>query len=319
MVNVSIAARTNVSRRSMSVAPASLGYPKRQAQEIPIDGLPDNAPELVLARALFKLRDMRDEQLTDAPRFAQNATMLVLSHRKQRLLSSIEAFAHTMRVHCQALECAGAKQSPPPLPLTSECSCRSSQTTLPSPHDDRARYPGSDAVVRSRAQPMLAGASPDRTVSRRVEADRTHCGSIRNSRAPRSSARSRAGRMTAAWPGRRGSAVPTTPTIASSTAVSTATLAGQPCGLTACAVRATDERRRRLTHIRSQITVFVDAAAQRSRITAALYVGRDVMVRLGSPASACVACPVALLQGGASQRQRQPSIHLPTARVTPHM
>jgi len=89
------------------------GFPQRDVKEIPIDGLPSDAPELVLATKLSELRDLREARLSAAARSAQTTATIVLSHLQQRLLSSIEAFAHTIRVHRQALERAEAKELPP--------------------------------------------------------------------------------------------------------------------------------------------------------------------------------------------------------------
>jgi hypothetical protein len=90
------------------------GFAERRVVEIAIDHLPQDAPELVLARKLALLRDMREARLTSANRSTQNAAILVLSHLQQRLLSSIDAFAHTIRVHRQALERAAANAPIPP-------------------------------------------------------------------------------------------------------------------------------------------------------------------------------------------------------------
>ena len=90
------------------------GFAERRVVEISFNHLPQDAPELVLARKLALLRDMREARLTSANRSAQTAAILVLSHLQQRLLSSIDAFAHTIRVHRQALERAAAHASPPP-------------------------------------------------------------------------------------------------------------------------------------------------------------------------------------------------------------
>jgi hypothetical protein len=90
------------------------GFAERRVAEIPITGLPNDAPELVLANKLSRLRDMREARLAGRSRSAENAANLVLSHLQQRLLSSVDAFAHTIRVHRQALERAAA-HAPPPL------------------------------------------------------------------------------------------------------------------------------------------------------------------------------------------------------------
>src|ERR1019366_9173387 len=61
------------------------GFPERRVEEIAIDGLPEDAPELTLARKLASLREMREQRLTEATRSAQTAATLGLSHLQQRL------------------------------------------------------------------------------------------------------------------------------------------------------------------------------------------------------------------------------------------
>jgi hypothetical protein len=92
------------------------GFAERRVEEIPITDLPDSAPELVLARKLDRLREIREGRLASASRSAQTAATLVISHLQQRLLSSIDAFAHTVRVHRLALERAAAAAPAPPVP-----------------------------------------------------------------------------------------------------------------------------------------------------------------------------------------------------------
>ena len=89
------------------------GFAERRVQQITIDRLPADAPELELANRLAHLREMREGRLAAATRSAQSAATLVLSHLQHRLLSSIDAFAHTIRVHRQALERAAAQERPP--------------------------------------------------------------------------------------------------------------------------------------------------------------------------------------------------------------
>jgi len=89
------------------------GFAKRNVEQITIDNLAKDAPELVLSHKLAQLRELREGRLTAASRSAQSAATLVLSHLQHRLLSSIDAFAHTIRVHRKALERAAAQERPP--------------------------------------------------------------------------------------------------------------------------------------------------------------------------------------------------------------
>jgi hypothetical protein len=80
------------------------GFPKRTVVQIDVDGLPDDAPELVLPRLLDAYRDLRDRRLADESRRVQTAAGLLISGLQQRLLSSIEAFARTLRVHRRTVQ-----------------------------------------------------------------------------------------------------------------------------------------------------------------------------------------------------------------------
>jgi superfamily II DNA or RNA helicase len=79
-------------------------FPERQVIPIIIDGLPNDAPELKLAELLQAYRSSREERLTNAKKSIQTTTMLVLTSLQKRLLSSIEAFAQTLKVHRRSIE-----------------------------------------------------------------------------------------------------------------------------------------------------------------------------------------------------------------------
>ncbi len=75
------------------------GFPKRRVVQITIDGLPDDAPELKLSRLLNEYRLTREERLKNESKSKQAASGLLIIGLQQRLLSSIEAFAKTLKVH----------------------------------------------------------------------------------------------------------------------------------------------------------------------------------------------------------------------------
>src|SRR5262249_38392662 len=75
--------------------------------EIPpvrIDNLPDEAPELVLSRLLDEYRTAREARFASTSRRAQAAAGLLVVGLQQRLLSSIEAFARSLKVHRATVE-----------------------------------------------------------------------------------------------------------------------------------------------------------------------------------------------------------------------
>lgn len=75
------------------------GFPRRTPVQEDIDGLPDDAPELRLSRLLDEYRRLREERLSGETRRVQATSGLLICGLQQRLLSSIEAFARTLRVH----------------------------------------------------------------------------------------------------------------------------------------------------------------------------------------------------------------------------
>jgi SNF2 family DNA or RNA helicase len=75
------------------------GFPKREVLQVDIDGLPEDAPELRLSGLLDEYRCSREERLKGLTRHKRAQAAILISGLQQRLLSSIEAFARTLRVH----------------------------------------------------------------------------------------------------------------------------------------------------------------------------------------------------------------------------
>ncbi len=80
------------------------GFPRRNIKQIDIDGLPADAPELRLSDLLDQYRRLREERLKGESKRNQAAAALLVSGLQQRLLSSIEAFARTLRVHRRTVQ-----------------------------------------------------------------------------------------------------------------------------------------------------------------------------------------------------------------------
>jgi len=80
------------------------GFPQRDVVRIEIDWLPDNAPELMLSRLLDEYRTAREERFASTTRRTQAAAGLLVVGLQQRLLSSIEAFARSLKVHRATVE-----------------------------------------------------------------------------------------------------------------------------------------------------------------------------------------------------------------------
>jgi len=80
------------------------GFPKRNVKRVPIKGLPEDAPELMLSRLLDEYRTAREERYSSEAPGVQTAAGLMVIGLQQRLLSSIEAFAHTLKVHRKTVQ-----------------------------------------------------------------------------------------------------------------------------------------------------------------------------------------------------------------------
>lgn len=91
------------------------GFPERKIVQIDIAGLPADAPELRLSKLLDEYRNLREQRLSGESKRRQAAAGLLITGLQQRLLSSIEAFARTLRVHRRTVqrqwEQAEAKES----------------------------------------------------------------------------------------------------------------------------------------------------------------------------------------------------------------
>ncbi len=80
------------------------GFPERKVIRIPIEGLSPDAPELLLSRLLDEYRSLRERRFEVVSRRLQAAAGLLVVGLQQRLLSSIEAFARSLKVHRATVE-----------------------------------------------------------------------------------------------------------------------------------------------------------------------------------------------------------------------
>ena len=80
------------------------GFPKRVVQQVDINGLPEDAPELLLSKLLNEYRNVRQERMEGATKRKQAEAALLISGLQQRMLSSVEAFARTLKVHKRTME-----------------------------------------------------------------------------------------------------------------------------------------------------------------------------------------------------------------------
>ncbi|TXL71235.1 DEAD/DEAH box helicase [Vineibacter terrae] len=74
-------------------------FPERIVEPIPIAGLPEDAPELDLARRLADYGVLRMKRIAGLPAHKASMAKLAFVGLQQRLLSSVAAFARTLKVH----------------------------------------------------------------------------------------------------------------------------------------------------------------------------------------------------------------------------
>ncbi len=80
------------------------GFPRRIPHQIDLEGLPPDTPELRLSELLNQYRELREARLAGETKKKQASAALLITGLQQRLLSSIEAFARTLRVHRRTVE-----------------------------------------------------------------------------------------------------------------------------------------------------------------------------------------------------------------------
>lgn len=74
-------------------------FPERRIEQIDVDDLSSEAPELVLADLLSQYRELREARMSGESRRIQSTANLIFINLQQRLLSSTAAFARTLSVH----------------------------------------------------------------------------------------------------------------------------------------------------------------------------------------------------------------------------
>jgi superfamily II DNA or RNA helicase len=144
------------------------GFPKRQVVQVDVDGLPDDAPELVLAKLLDDYREVRHRRVAGASKRKQAEAALLISGLQQRLLSSIEAFARTLRVHRQTMEKVWERDDPIPAAPPPSGSSKLDLLSALDPDDDRAELAVADLESLEDAQFVSATAA---TVGESAQAD----------------------------------------------------------------------------------------------------------------------------------------------------
>lgn len=129
------------------------GFPKRNVVRIAIDGLPENAPELVLSRLLDEYRTAREERFATTTRRAQAASGLLVVGLQQRLLSSIEAFARSLKVHRATVERQWERGRAAAADLSKTVDLEANLfTTAPDADDERSEWTAEELEAEETAQ-----------------------------------------------------------------------------------------------------------------------------------------------------------------------
>ena len=154
------------------------GFPERKVVQIDIDGLPADAPELVLPALLDEYRTLRRGRLApDETEKAKAQAMLPIVGLQHRLFSSFEAFARTLAAHRAAMEKVWARESAgTPLPAAAtrvSAATATAATTAPDADDDRADLSTEElAATEDDAVAAVTDATPAPIVSAADQAAR---------------------------------------------------------------------------------------------------------------------------------------------------
>ena len=132
------------------------GFPNRKVVRVVIDGLPEDAPELALSRLLDEYRSTREERFASTTRRAQAAAGLLVVGLQQRLLSSIEAFARSLKVHRATVVKEWVKEcsAPAPVPTKSEKEAQQPELliTVPDADDERSQWSAEELEAEEAAE-----------------------------------------------------------------------------------------------------------------------------------------------------------------------
>lgn len=146
------------------------GFPKRKVVRIPIEGLAEDAPELALSRLLDEYRMAREERFAKTSKSTQAAAGLLVVGLQQRLLSSIEAFARSLKVHRATIERHRKDRGPAPAPPFKNETAKLF-AEAPDADDDRAVWPSEENEAEERAEVEAATETVENASPRNPEAE----------------------------------------------------------------------------------------------------------------------------------------------------
>ena len=137
--------RVMVRRLKEDIRAVQGGFPERVVERVVLDGLPADAPELELSRLLDQYRELRERRFGSAARSRRTAAALLTVGLQQRLLSSIEAFARSLRVHRRTVRRQWEKSAGDPPGALPPTEPAEAFVRVPGAEDDEAPVlPGAD-------------------------------------------------------------------------------------------------------------------------------------------------------------------------------
>jgi superfamily II DNA or RNA helicase len=149
------------------------GFPKRNVHRVVIDALPEEAPELVLSRLLDEYRTAREERFASSTRRVQVAAGLVVVGLQQRLLSSVEAFARSLKVHRATAERQSEKErSNDGTTVTASDRDADLLTSAADADDERSEWIPEDLEAEEAAQIQVVTATAEADSPRDANVDR---------------------------------------------------------------------------------------------------------------------------------------------------
>ena len=155
-----------VRRLKEDVREAQGGFPNRQVERLVIDNLPEDSPELLLSALLDRYCAARHCRHKKSSARVRAAAGLLTVGLQQRLLSSIEAFARSLKVHRNSLE----KQRQQALESSSPEADEAGDLFVNSPDSDDERGEWSEEEVE-REEERQVKALQAKAESKRSDAD----------------------------------------------------------------------------------------------------------------------------------------------------
>ena len=153
------------------------GFPRREVCRVVIDGLPDNAPELVLSRLLDEYRSVRDARFQGVAARTRAAAGLLVVGLQQKLLSSIEAFAISLARHRRTAReqwerfAAAETQTEYPGADAFSSEAASRFASPPDADDERAEHTDEESASEEAAQIAAINAATESASGRSPDAE----------------------------------------------------------------------------------------------------------------------------------------------------